>query len=82
MDTYHHIGNRPQYFAKLTSSLRPTGRLPIVDFKADSPSSPPAQYRIWPERVTEELEAAGYSLMETFQFLPRQCYLVFRKRHS
>jgi cyclopropane fatty-acyl-phospholipid synthase-like methyltransferase len=82
VDTYHHIGNRPQYFAKLTSSLRPTGRLAIVDFKADSPSGPPAQYRISPERVTEELEAAGYSLMETFQFLPRQYYLVFRKRDS
>src|SRR5208337_2562996 len=82
VDTYHHIGNRTQYFAKLKSSLRPTGRLAIVDFKADSPSGPPTQYRLSPERVTEELNAAGYSLMETFQFLPRQYYLVFRKRDS
>ena len=82
VDTYHHIGNRPQYFAKLKSSLRPAGRLAIVDFKADSPSGPPAQYRISPETVTEELNAAGYSLMETLQFLPRQYYLVFRKRDS
>ena len=80
VDTYHHIGNRPQYFAKLKTSLRPAGRLAIVDFKADSPSGPPAQYRISPETVTEELDAAGYSLMETLQFLPRQYYLVFRKR--
>ena len=35
-----------------------------------------------PERVTEELNAAGYALMETLQFLPRQYYLVFRKRDS
>ncbi len=82
VDTYHHIGSRTQYFAKLKSSLRPTGHLAIVDFKADSPSGPPAQYRISPEGVTEELEAAGYSLMESFQFLPRQYYLVFRKRDS
>ena len=82
VDTYHHIGNRTEYFAKLKSSLHPTGRLAIVDFKADSPSGPPAQYRISPERVTEELNAAGYSLMETLQFLPRQYYLVFRKRDS
>ena len=80
VDTYHHIGNRTQYFAKLKSSLRPTGRLAIVDFKAASQSGPPMQYRILPERVTEELNAAGYSLMETLQFLPRQYYLVFRKR--
>jgi len=82
VDTYHHIGNRTQYFARVKSSLRPTGHLAIVDFKADSPSGPPAQYRISPERVTEELNAAGYALMETLQFLPRQYYLVFRKRDS
>jgi cyclopropane fatty-acyl-phospholipid synthase-like methyltransferase len=82
VDTYHHIGDRPEYFAKLKSSLRPAGRLAIVDFKADSPTGPPAQYRISPERVTEELKAAGYSLTETLQFLPRQYYLVFRKRDS
>jgi len=80
VDTYHHIGNRTQYFAKLKSLLRPTGRIAIVDFNADSPSGPPAQHRISPERVMEELNAAGYSLMETLQFLPRQYYLVFRKR--
>ena len=82
VDTYHHIGNRTQYFAKLKSSLRPKGRLAIVDFKADSPSGPPPQYRISPETVTEELNAAGYSLIETLQFLPRQYFLIFGKRNS
>lgn len=82
VDTYHHIENRTLYFAKLKSSLRPKGRLAIVDFKADSPSGPPVQYRISPEKVTEELNAAGYSLIETHRFLPRQYFLVFRKRDS
>jgi len=80
VDTYHHIGNRTQYFPKLKSSLRPKGRLAIVDFKADSPSGPPAQHRVSPEKVTEELNAVGYSLVETHQFLPRQYFLVFQKR--
>ena len=80
VDTYHHIGYRPQYFAKLKSSLRPKGRLAIVDFKADSPNGPPTQHRISPEKVTEELNTAGYSLVETHQFLPRQYFLVFEKR--
>ena len=82
VNTYHHIGSRTQYFAKLKSSLRSTGHLAIVDFKADSPSGPPVRYRISPEAVTEELEVAGYSLVESFLFLPRQYYLVFRKRDS
>jgi SAM-dependent methyltransferase len=82
VDTYHHIGNRTRYFDQLRSSLRPRGRLAIIDFKADSPSGPPVQYRISAKTVKEELDAAGYSLIDTFRFLPRQYYLVFQKRDS
>jgi SAM-dependent methyltransferase len=77
VDTYHHIGNRSQYFAKLKSSLRPAGRLVIADFKADSPNGPPVRHRISPERVTQELKVAGYALVGTLQFLPRQYCLIF-----
>jgi SAM-dependent methyltransferase len=78
VDTYHHIGNRIRYFARLKASLRPGGRLAIVDFKADSPNGPPAQYRLSPEKVSEELSAAGYALEKTLTFLPRQYLLIFR----
>jgi SAM-dependent methyltransferase len=81
VDTYHHIENRIEYFSKLRASLLPNGRLAIIDFKADSPSGPPVQHRISPEKVTEELNAAGYSLAETHHFLPRQYFLIFRKRN-
>ena len=80
VDTYHHIGYRTKYFARLKSSLRPKGRIAIVDFRADSPTGPPVQYRISPDKVKEELNAAGYSLVETHPFLPRQYFLVFEKR--
>jgi cyclopropane fatty-acyl-phospholipid synthase-like methyltransferase len=82
VDTYHHIGNRTQYFAKLQASLRPGGRLVIIDFKADSPNGPPPQHRIPPEKVAEELAAAGYTLSEMHTILPRQYFLVFQKRRS
>ena len=82
VDTYHHIDDRTRYFAALQSSLRPGGRLVIIDFKADSPNGSPAHYRIPPERVGEELTAAGYMLAETIDFLPRQYGLIFKKRDS
>lgn len=82
VDTYHHIDNRVAYFAKLRTSLRPNGRLAIVDFKADAREGPPPEHRISPEKVTEELSAAGYSLVATHQFLPRQYFLVFQGRAS
>jgi cyclopropane fatty-acyl-phospholipid synthase-like methyltransferase len=78
VDTYHHIGHRRHYFAKLKASLRKGGRLAIVDFKADSPNGPPPEHRVSPERVAEELGAAGFMLTEEHKFLPRQYFLVFQ----
>jgi SAM-dependent methyltransferase len=82
VDTYHHIDDRLAYFAALRASLRPGGRLAIVDFKADSPNGPPPEHRISAERVTAELNAAGYSLLATHLFLPRQYFLVFQANAS
>ena len=82
VDTYHHIENRVSYFAKLRGSLVPNGRVAIVDFKADAPDGPPPQDRLPPERTISELDAAGYSLVETHTFLPRQYFLVFQRRGS
>jgi cyclopropane fatty-acyl-phospholipid synthase-like methyltransferase len=80
VDTYHHIGNRTDYFAKLQSSLRPGGRLVIIDFKMDAPDGPPPAHRIPADKVEQELGAVGYSLVQTHAFLPRQYFLVFEKR--
>ncbi len=82
VDTYHHIDNRIAYFSKLRASLRPNGRLAIVDFKADSPEGPPPEHRIPTEKVTSELEAAGYTLVATHSFLPKQYFLVFQAKTS
>lgn len=79
VDTYHHIGNRVDYFTKLRGSLKPSGRLALVDFKADAKDGPPAMHRVPLEKATEELKAAGYKRVETFDFLPRQYFAVFEK---
>jgi SAM-dependent methyltransferase len=80
VDTYHHIDNRVAYFSRLKSSLRTGGRLAIVDFKPDASEGPPSAHRIPPERVTAELEQAGYALLATHRFLPQQYFLVFEKK--
>jgi SAM-dependent methyltransferase len=80
VDTYHHIDNRVAYFASLKQSLRPNGRLAVVDFKADSPTGPPPEHRISPEKLTRELDTAGYALVANHPFLPRQYFLVFQAK--
>jgi SAM-dependent methyltransferase len=78
VDTYHHIDDRVAYFFRLKSSLRPGGRLAIVDFKTDAPEGPPPERRIPPEKVIAELEQAGYALVGRHDFLARQYFLVFQ----
>jgi len=78
VDVYHHIEDRARYFRRLRLSLRPGGRIAIVDFRLDSPEGPPRAARIAPETVTAEMKAAGYAVAAEHDFLPHQYFLVFR----
>jgi predicted methyltransferase len=78
VDVYHHIDERTAYFRKLRESLKPGGQVAIIDFRLDSPEGPPRDARIAPERVKNELAAAGYELAQDNAFLPYQYFLVFR----
>jgi len=76
VNAYHHVPDRPAYFANLARSLRPGGRVAIVEARPDGinrligHATPPATIR-------SELEAAGYTLLAERDFLPRQGFLVF-----
>ena len=80
VDTYHHIPDRVAYFTLLRESLQPSGRLAIIDFRKDSPSGPPVEFRFTSEQITGELERAGFTLAAQHDFLPRQMFLVYEAR--
>jgi SAM-dependent methyltransferase len=77
VDTYHHIPERVGYFSRLREHLRAQGRVAIIDFTRESPMGPPVEHRIAPDRVREELAAAGFRLVDTHVYLPNQFFLVF-----
>jgi SAM-dependent methyltransferase len=78
VDVYHHIADRVRYFERLRASLRPGGRVAIVDFRLDAPEGPPRASRVPPETAKSEMTSAGYSLAAEHGFLPRQYFLVFQ----
>jgi cyclopropane fatty-acyl-phospholipid synthase-like methyltransferase len=78
LNVYHHISERPAYFKRLRSALRPGGRVAIVDFRPESPVGAPKHMRLSADRITAEMKAAGYRLDASHDFLPRQNFLVFR----
>ena len=78
VNVFHHIGDRERYFRNLRGSLKPNGRLAIIDHSMESREGPPRSARIAPERVMSELKSAGYALAQEHEFLPTQYFLVFR----
>lgn len=77
VNAYHHIGERIAYFEKLASSVRPQGRVVIVDWKKEAPMGPPLEHRFSPDQIQSEMGRAGYRLVEQHDFLPHQSFLVF-----
>jgi SAM-dependent methyltransferase len=78
LDTYHHIPNREVYFRKLAASLKPGGRVAIIDWKRGGPMGPPNDFRFTPEQITEELTKSGYKRIQQHNFLPNQHFQMFR----
>jgi predicted methyltransferase len=78
-NVYHHISNRVEYFAKLRDSLKPDGRIAIVEH---NPGGRFSFHRIFERRVAretivEEMTKAGYGLAESIDFVPEQSFTVF-----
>jgi len=81
VDTYHHIDDRLKYFERLKHSLRPGGRVAIIDFhKRELPVGPPPEHKLDREFVVGEFESGGWKLAGEHDFLPYQYFLIFTPR--
>jgi len=78
VDEFHHIEDRDRYFRTLRESLKPGGRIAIIDFRMDSPQGPPKSARSTPDGIRAELNRAGYTLVQEHAFLPDQYFLIFQ----
>jgi ubiquinone/menaquinone biosynthesis C-methylase UbiE len=79
-NTYHHFQERNLYLRNLKSSLKPGGRIAIIDFYHDERSGDlgfPKRHLVAREKVVEEMAAAGYRLTKEHTFLPKQYFLEF-----
>jgi ubiquinone/menaquinone biosynthesis C-methylase UbiE len=76
-NTYHHIDNRVAYLANLRRFLRPGGRVAIVEFDRRGWLEGLLRHYTPSEFIQREMEQAGYSLQENFDFLDRQSFLIF-----
>lgn len=83
-DTTHHIRDRVSYYRRLREALKEGGRLAIIDFPPEAhargfcPRRP--EDLVSREQVIREAQEAGFELIQEFTFLPRQYFLLFRKK--
>jgi arsenite methyltransferase len=76
-NTYHHIENRVNYLTNLRKYLRPNGRIAIIEFDRRGWFAGMFKHYTPSEFIKREMEQAGYSLQNEFNFLDRQSFLIF-----
>ncbi len=78
VDTYHHIDGRVAYMRAQRRALRPGGRVVVVDWeKRPLPVGPEMDHKLAREQVVDEMQRAGYRLVEQPAVLEHQYVLVF-----
>ena len=78
-DGYHDMNDRVDYFRSLASSLRPGGRVAILDFHPRGFFSSMFVHRTAKEEVRREMEAAGYQLLNDYDVVDSQHFQIFAK---
>lgn len=81
VDAYHEMEHPVVLLRNLSASLKPEGRVAIINFKKDGGGpGPEMEDRVDPERVIGDGEAAGLTLLSRDTFLRYQYMLQFGKR--
>jgi ubiquinone/menaquinone biosynthesis C-methylase UbiE len=78
VDAYHEMDQPVALLKNLARSLKPGGRIAIVNFtKEGGGPGPPMEERVDPERVIRDASAAGLRVVARPNFLRYQYMLVF-----
>ncbi len=71
------------YAKKLSAGLAPGGRLVIIDYVptpiSERPWGPPPEQQIERSRMDADMAAAGLKVIQAYDFLPEQYFVVYAK---
>jgi SAM-dependent methyltransferase len=77
VNSYHHIEGRTAYMRDLARTLRPGGRIAIVEARPEADQGPPKHFRLSIAQIDKEMSAAGFKRTGQHDFLPRQNLLIY-----
>jgi SAM-dependent methyltransferase len=80
VDAFHEMEDPVLLLKNVSRTLRPHGRIGIIDYReGDGGPGPDAAERVPPSVVISQAAAAGLKLVEQHKFLPYQYFLIFGK---
>jgi len=80
VDVYHEFSQPQQMLQHIRASLKPDGRLILLEYRKEDPAVPiRPEHKMSVPEVKAEVEAEGYKLDKVVETLPRQHIIIFRK---
>lgn len=80
VDVYHEFSAPQAMLAGIRRSLKPDGRLVLLEYRKEDPAVPiRPEHKMSVTEVKTEVEAEGYKLDQVIEKLPRQHIIIFRK---
>lgn len=82
-DTYHHLEDRVAYMRRLKDVLKPGGKIVLLEYKPGTlPVGPPADHKLPAGVMNQELEQAGYVLIDRFATHAWHDFEIWRRVHA
>ena len=82
VDVYHEFSHPEQMLAAIRKSLKPGGRVALVEFRAEDPAVPiKPLHKMSKAQIMKEFPPNGFTLVEEFDELPWQ-HVMFFQRHD
>jgi cyclopropane fatty-acyl-phospholipid synthase-like methyltransferase len=83
VDVYHELSHPPEVLATVRASLKPEGRLVLVEFREEDPDVPILPlHKMSQAQVLKELPPNGFKLVGQYDLLPWQHVLEFARDDS
>lgn len=81
VDVYHELSQPQVMLDAMRASLKPDGRLVLVEYRKEDPSIPILpDHKMSVADAKLEVEAQGFHLDQVIETLPRQHILIFKKK--
>lgn len=83
VDVYHEFSHPEQMLSAMRKSLKPGGRVALVEFRLEDPNVPiKLLHKMSKKQILKELPPNGYRLVEQYDKLPWQHLMFFARQEN